>query len=366
MVSSKEQEEEKAITQLSFIPLRKSRKHRVKFTQYNHSNAKENAESHDDSKKDEVPLEQLAPWNNPDLVYQCGVLGLHEEIEDFYTWIAPTNEGHKTRLDIVDRVKLCVKKIWPNIEIHAFGSFRTGLYLPSSDVDLVLFGSWSVLPLRTLEKALIDQKIPKSESLIVLDSVKVPILKFVDGVSGIPVDISFNMVNSLKSVQLMNIFKKKYPSFPKLLSVLKQILVSRDLATVFTGGLSSYCLSLLLISFYQLHPRTDVNSEKVNLGVLLLEFLQLYGCHFNYDTLAVSVREGGRYLIKQELQTEENICNRWAPVGGLSIEDPFIPGKDIARGTFRVADLKQAWAYGFRQLSGGRKRGGLAKLIKMG
>ena len=39
---------------------------------------------------------------------------------------------------------------------------------------------------------------------------------------------------------------------------------------VFTGGLSSYCLILMVVSFLQLHPRLDAYSSSANLGVLLL------------------------------------------------------------------------------------------------
>ena len=39
---------------------------------------------------------------------------------------------------------------------------------------------------------------------------------------------------------------------------------------VFTGGLSSYCLILMVVSFLQLHPRNDSADPAANLGVLLM------------------------------------------------------------------------------------------------
>ena len=38
----------------------------------------------------------------------------------------------------------------------------------------------------------------------------------------------------------------------------------------------------------------------MNLGVLLLEFLQLYGHRLNYETTGISVRDGGRYYNKAD------------------------------------------------------------------
>ena len=42
-----------------------------------------------------------------------------------------------------------------------------------SDIDLVVIGKWEALPLRTLEKALLDHKIAEPSSLKVLDRASV-------------------------------------------------------------------------------------------------------------------------------------------------------------------------------------------------
>ena len=97
------------------------------------------------------------------------------------------------------------------------------------------------------------------------------------------------MANGLRSAELVKIYKKQYPALQKLIYVLKQFLLQRDLnevkheATldvdsfammftlkVFTGGLSSYCLILMVVSFFQMHHRHDACSLDANLGVLLM------------------------------------------------------------------------------------------------
>ena len=45
---------------------------------------------------------------------------------------------------------------WPNVVIETFGSFATGLYLPSSDLDVVIIGKWEVIPFITLERIITD------------------------------------------------------------------------------------------------------------------------------------------------------------------------------------------------------------------
>ena len=57
--------------------------------------------------------------------------------------------------------------------MEIFGSFRTGLYLPTSDIDLVVFGKWESLPLWTLEKELLAKHICDREHIKVLDKASV-------------------------------------------------------------------------------------------------------------------------------------------------------------------------------------------------
>jgi len=56
---------------------------------------------------------------------------LHEEIEDFYSYMSPTLYEHNVRLLVVDRLKDCITTLWPDSHVEIVGSFRTGLYLPT-------------------------------------------------------------------------------------------------------------------------------------------------------------------------------------------------------------------------------------------
>ena len=46
-----------------------------------------------------------------------------------------------------------------------------------SDIDLVIFGAWSELPLRTIERELLDRNIANPENLKVLDRAAVSTAK---------------------------------------------------------------------------------------------------------------------------------------------------------------------------------------------
>lgn len=130
--------------------------------------------------------------------------------------------------------------------------------------------------------------------------------------------------------------------------MLKQFLLQRDLNEVFTGGISSYSLILMCISFLQLHPRPLETADESNLGVLLLEFLELYGRRFNYMKTGISIKNGGRYIPKEELQREMIDGHRPSL---LCIEDPLTPGNDIGRSSYGALQVKQAFEYAYIILS---------------
>lgn len=99
----------------------------------------------------------------------------------------------------------------------------------------------------------------------------------------------------------------------------------------------------MCISFLQLHPRHK-NYENINLGVLLMEFLELYGRKFNYMKTGISIKNGGRYLPKEDLQREMVDGHRPSL---LCIEDPLTPGNDIGRSSYGALQVKHAFEYAY-------------------
>jgi len=90
-----------------------------------------------------------------------------------------------------------------------------------------------------------------AQNLRVAFCCQVPIVKLTEKKSEVKVDISFNMQNGVRSAKLICEFKERFPVLAPLVMVLKHFLLERDLNEVFTGGISSYSLILLTISFLQ-------------------------------------------------------------------------------------------------------------------
>ncbi|XP_067268461.1 terminal nucleotidyltransferase 4A isoform X3 [Chanodichthys erythropterus] len=282
------------------------------------------------------------PWKTRK--YNPGVDGLHEEIMDFYSFMSPRPEEATMRQEVVDRIETVIKELWPTADVQIFGSFSTGLFLPTSDIDLVVFGKWEKPPLQQLEQALRKHNVAEPYSIKVLDKATVPIIKLTDQETDVKVDISFNVETGIKAASFIKEYVKKYTVLPYLIFVLKQFLLQRDLNEVFTGGISSYSLILMVISFLQLHPRIDARNPNMNLGILLIEFFELYGRHFNYLKTGIRIKNGGAYMAKEDIM--KAMSNGYRP-SMLCIEDPLLPGNDVGRSSYGAMQVKEAFDYAY-------------------
>ncbi|XP_075068854.1 terminal nucleotidyltransferase 4A [Mixophyes fleayi] len=286
------------------------------------------------------------PWKTRD--YYPGIEGLHEEILDFYDFMSPRPEEAAMRREVVNRIETVIKDLWPSADVQIFGSFSTGLYLPTSDIDLVVFGKWERPPLQLLEQALRKRNVAEPHSIKVLDKATVPIIKLTDLETDVKVDISFNVRTGVKAAQFIKDCMKEYSLLPYLILVLKQFLLQRDLNEVFTGGISSYSLILMAISFLQLHPRIDARRANENLGMLLVEFFELYGRNFNYLKTGIRIRDGGAYISKEEIV--KAMANGYRP-SMLCIEDPLLPENDVGRSSYGAVQVQQVFDYAYLVLS---------------
>jgi DNA polymerase sigma len=161
-----------------------------------------------------------------------------------------------------------------------------------------------------------------TDKVTIIAKAKVPIVKFVTTHGRFAVDISINQINGVAAITLVNTLMRTLPALRALVLVVKAFLSQRAMNEVFTGGLGSYSVVCLAASFLQQHPkarRGELDPSR-NLGVLVVEFFEFYGLHFNYQEVGISLRDGGTYYSKSR--------RGWADYknsGLLSIEDPTDP-----------------------------------------
>jgi non-canonical poly(A) RNA polymerase PAPD5/7 len=68
-------------------------------------------------------------------------LRLHNEIVELTSLLRPTEKEDEQRREAHARVQGVVQAIFPGCTLDIFGSFATGLHLPTSDVDCVILGT---------------------------------------------------------------------------------------------------------------------------------------------------------------------------------------------------------------------------------
>jgi DNA polymerase sigma len=153
----------------------------------------------------------------------------------------------------------------------------------------------------------------------------------------------------------MHRFMESMPPLRPLTFCLKYFLSSREINKPFTGGIGSYLLQLMIVSFLQHRSRNDLNrgyggsGQHYNLGSLLLDFLELYGLDFNYVTTGISVRHDGYYFPKGQLDKKEYF---WQPTRPMSIavENPLDVTMDVGAGAYRIQMISRVFEHAFKTL----------------
>ncbi|CAA2968971.1 non-canonical poly(A) RNA polymerase PAPD5 [Olea europaea subsp. europaea] len=255
-------------------------------------------------------------------------------------------EEQASRNAAVESVVEVIKHIWPKAKAEVFGSFKTGLYLPSSDVDVVILDSEIRSPqigLVALSRALSQKRIAKK--IQVIAKARVPIIKFVEKKSGVSFDISFDVQNGLKSAEFITDAISKWPPLRPLCLILKVFLQQRELNEVYTGGIGSYALLVMLIAMLQSRQDRQASAE-FNLGVLLVNFFDIYGRKLNTPDVGVSCNGGGTYFLKSSKG-----CLVKGKPSIIAIEDPQDPDNDIGKNSYNYFQVRSAFSMALMTLT---------------
>ncbi|KAJ5067107.1 inactive non-canonical poly(a) RNA polymerase protein trf4-2-related [Anaeramoeba ignava] len=234
-------------------------------------------------------------------LHEDPTMRLHAEIMDFFEEHRPNKSQDEKRKEACERIKRVIQKRWRECEVVVYGSYPSGTYLPDSDIDITIFLE-SELPERELVYQLgnhLNQHAEKGRLKIIqtLPFARVPIIKLLDLKSLFQIDISFNVSTCHRSVTFTRYLINIYPPLLPLLLVTKRFLQVHSLNEPFHGGLSSFSLLLLIVSFLQFHVGYNQSPKTVNLGSLLIDFFGVYAC-FNFRVYGISILNGGYYFYK--------------------------------------------------------------------
>lgn len=267
---------------------------------------------------------------------------------------------------IVNEVEATTCALWSYAIVKPYGSYVTGLSLPSSDLDLVIENvemSDVAGALTSLAESLMMQSWVVPHTVHPISSAKVPVIKMrclptpaENENTGPPrevvVDITFTSQGYLPKhtgVDAAAMLLKFFPRFPvlkPLALVLKQFLFSQDLHDTYKGGLSSFCLVIMIVAYLQAHERLKTpGSQPHSVSSLLLGFLDFYGVRFDYKTTGIRVVQAG--------QEDEGVLRFFQlehDYHTLFIEDPFDPNNNIGQSVFQMWRIALAFKQGFHTL----------------
>eukprot|EP00980_Cylindrotheca_fusiformis_P003755 scaffold834_cov123-Cylindrotheca_fusiformis.AAC.2 len=330
------------------------------------------------------PDTDLPPWMKHPVDFRRikPLVALHNEVVGFCKLMEPRQDEMNQRLELVDRFTKLVQDTFEKPKVEVFGSQATGLFLPTSDIDISIqlsekdmadeektdssdkgkkeqeldeMEQWDVptgSPLHRLAAALRQKWLPELSYLEVIEKTRVPLVKFTHGPTNISFDICFNQTSGPQAAQLMHQYMDALPPLRPLTFVLKYFMAARGLNQPYTGGVGSFLLQMMIVSFLQHRERECVLNRRpvlYNLGALLLEFFEMYSTDFNFITTGISVRFDGFYFPKGATDRKNDFWQENRPFS-LAMENPFELTSDVGISSFRISTVQRSFEVAFKCL----------------
>eukprot|EP00656_Telonema_subtile_P006552 TRINITY_DN13030_c0_g1_i2.p1 TRINITY_DN13030_c0_g1~~TRINITY_DN13030_c0_g1_i2.p1 ORF type:complete len:411 (-),score=93.75 TRINITY_DN13030_c0_g1_i2:45-1277(-) len=272
---------------------------------------------------------------------------LDSEIRSYCAHMSTAQRSQQGEVLVVaDQLSAVVSRLWPGAQLHLSGSRSCGLALPDSDIDFVVCeGS---LP-DDAEASASTRELASALELetwvlrvFALDRASVPVVKLQSGLSDCSIDITFLPASNglrthphsgLAIGQLLCNLGGHYPAMTPIICIVKQLLRECNLNEAYTGGLSSTCLSCMVVAHLVHSPPTE------DLGTALMSFLARHA-QLDYSTAGISLQNG--YFGKPH------------DGAALFVEDPIRPntGNNIAAGCFSMDGVKAAFKHAHSALRG--------------
>lgn len=233
---------------------------------------------------------------------------LIEQIEDIFPHVTPPEDYSQIREDLISRLRKVIKAEWPKADIHVYGSAGNGLGLRSADVDTSLYmptelpangsgengktaGAVKNSARAILARLAAIMQKNRIEVLTTLLDARVPVIKMLDPISGLQVDVCVNNILAVRNTELIKAYVDLDPRFRYLCILVKHWAKKRDLNDAYHGTLSSYAYTLMVIHYLQtVQPpvlpclQHMVKGKRVRSGATLPKELTDNGSNKFYNT----------------------------------------------------------------------------------
>ena len=325
---------------------------------------------------------------------------LNKDLLDYQKYITEKiNKKIPLISNMINEIKATLNTLTQDYDIQVYGSYANNLCMPWSDLDLVLVNKNANLNDNNYqdnnnnnennnENILLEQNndlqsdsasIANTDStretfnskmendyliqlyyklknktwikqLILTENLSIKILRIIakEAYSDMNIDISFDSEkhNGLKCVNLVKSYLKEYTVLKPITIALKAILQSANLHNPNKGGLSSYGLILMVVSYIQSQKENfGLKNEPDLIGKIFYGFLKHYGILFDFN----------KYLILTYPINETNYANNdkesFLNINQFSQEfiilDPLNNKNNVANSSFQFMNLKMAFMIAF-------------------
>ena len=281
---------------------------------------------------------------------------LQKDLLDYQNYIQEQMSKKKYIIEqLIANIQMSINERIENIEVKIYGSYATGLSLPWSDIDIILINRNNNLKnqpetiLRQLCYLFTGKK--WINSMKFLENLPIPSIKIVSssdyGSISIDITIQDDKHYGLKCVSLIESYLKEYNALRPIILALKTILKNANLNDPKSGGLSSYGLILMVVSYIQ--SKRDTNNyqddDKDIIGKTFHGFLGHYGIYFDFNRYVILT-----YPIKDNnnipIIGNDTLLN-FDQSHDLIIVDPLNNKNNVAQKTFQFMNLKMAFMIAF-------------------
>lgn len=244
--------------------------------------------------------------------------------------------------------------------MYPFGSYMSGLYLPTGDMDLAFCSktfmnggrqsSPSNSQMRRFANFIQSESLAADNKVVTILKAKVPLVKYVDRTTGLKVDVSFENDSGIIAIDTFKAWKAQWPAMPILVTLIKQFLLMRGLNEPANGGIGGFSVICMVVSMLQNMPpiQSGAMDQRNDLGSLLMHFFDLYGNRFQHQNVALSLNPPGyipkvrpNVTRKSTLLTLFSAQSRAGQTYNkkISIIDPNNPANDIAGGSSNYGQI---------------------------
>ncbi|KAH7301654.1 hypothetical protein KP509_23G036600 [Ceratopteris richardii] len=286
---------------------------------------------------------------------------IHHEILKFTRSTRPSSEVQCHVEAAIDCVRKGVKEVWPGADVEVFGSFATGLCLQHSDVDLAIIDpprlSSEDLSIAQVSPSLIRElaaglrQYEWCESINPLETASMPVLKclcrpFASLLSTNPaIAVDITIGGSRNSARSTDGFAEEFISchtggaardyvlkkildltaLAPLVLLLKCFLHHKGLSNVYSGGLGSFSLTLLVAFFLEkVDTERYMNSRTSNFPSSVMSTSFSCFSEFSDDLYCLSSHSGngvnpnmsgdsslGKFYVRRAFHTVGSVLSYW-------------------------------------------------------